>query len=622
MAKKVITPKFSYILGPSIVVAMGMMTIASAQSPFANKKKTQAWETPQTPQPAAPSSLRRLTPPPTVSAQGAPISPTTQPNWAAQTLPSSGDYPTSAHKPRVYGGETITASPSTPTVATQSQLAGSAYKPSNPAHSAPGAYNYQPPQQTYGTQQPYNTPQNYSGQGQYQPPSTPSYNQSGYQGQSQPSQQSQPTYAGQNYPPQTYSGQPYPSQTYGSSVPPQGPLRPKSWKEKLGLSNLVTSFKGFIKGGAAAVNRDDGTNSSWNEEFVGDAKAAFEVSAVTDTGYEYGVNLEGRAQYDPFRRGFGGRVPDCPPTVSGCSSFDLNGTPTGLRGHTSRFYATGVDDNKDAQYALESAHIFLRSSYGDITVGRDDGAAYLFSLGAPSLLAVAASNSSVDYTGLDSVKTVNDASGFSEKITYTSPRLLGDTVGVGIQFGASYALNARACGVDYCVKSDDVVGTLSPELEDIIELGVSLDRTLANGIKLEATASYATGSEQSQLAAFDDLQAYNFGAEMSWADITLGGSFLKSNNGLMAGDYTAWDIGTTWKPSALGFTLGYGQAKDDNIKLSSDQIVAGLTYDFNKFTVGAGAQYIERETLGVLGSVATPQKEKATALFIEGGFTF
>ena len=124
-----------------------------------------------------------------------------------------------------------------------------------------------------------------------------------------------------------------------------------------------------------------------------------------------------RAQYDPFRRGFGGRVPLCPPDIAGCSASGTNS----LRGHTSQFYQFGLDDARETQIQLESAHLFLRSAYGDVTIGRDDGAAYLFSLGAPTLLAVNASNSPVDYTGLDSVKTVNDASGFSEKITYTSP---------------------------------------------------------------------------------------------------------------------------------------------------------------------------------------------------------
>ncbi len=392
----------------------------------------------------------------------------------------------------------------------------------------------------------------------------------------------------------------------------------------MGLGNLTTIFRGFIKGGVAAVTRDDDvtSKSDWKEEFVGDAKAEFEVSAVTDTGYEYGLNLEGRAQYDKFRRGFGGRVTDCPPNIDGCSSALVEGIPTALRGHTSRFYTSGPDDAKEGQIALESAHLFLRSSYGDITLGRDDGAAYLFSLGAPSLLAVGASNSSVDYTGLDSVKTINDASGFSEKITYTSPRLLGDSIGVGVQFGGSYALNARACGVDYCVKRNDGTGTLAPDLEDMLEVGLALDRTFDNGLKVEGTATYARGSEKSGFAGLDDLESFNLGAETSWMDITLGGSFLKSNNGLLNGDYKAWDIGATWKPSDLGVTLGYGHAKDENVNLESDQFVAGLTYDFDTFTLGAGAQYIERETQGVTGTFVTPQKEKATALFIEGGFKF
>jgi hypothetical protein len=57
------------------------------------------------------------------------------------------------------------------------------------------------------------------------------------------------------------------------------------------------------------------------------------------------------------------------------------------------------------------------------------------------------------YTGLDAVRNRSaDASGFSEKITYTTPRLLlGDQVGGGVQLRSQWhALNGKACGVD-CV---------------------------------------------------------------------------------------------------------------------------------------------------------------------------
>ena len=230
-----------------------------------------------------------------------------------------------------------------------------------------------------------------------------------------------------------------------------------------------------------------------------------------------------------------------------------------------------------------------------------------------------------DYTGLDSVKTVNDASGFSEKITYVSPRLLGDRIGVGVQFGASYALNARACGVDFCVQSDDFddTGALAPDLDDVIEFGLSLDRTFKNGLSVEATGTYARASEQSSLAAFDDLSSFGAGLELGWNDFTLGGSWLNSNNALDDGDYTAWDVGLSWKPAQWGASLSYGRAVDDNIGLTSDQITLGGVYDFtDRFSFGAGAQYVDRTVPVASGGIVTDTREEALGLFIEGKVTF
>lgn len=439
--------------------------------------------------------------------------------------------------------------------------------------------------------------------------------------------QTPPSYGNQNY-----SGQNYQAQNqsgYGQPPAAGQPQYPRSWKDRLGLGRIATLFTGSARIGAAATNLKSPdplvageTQSEWREDFIADADLEFEASAVTQGGLEYGINLGARAQYDKYRRGFGGRVSDCPPTLEGCNGVLIETVPTGLRGHTSRFYSSGLDDAKDTQIALESAHLFLRSAYGDVTVGRDDGAAYLFSLGAPSLLAVNASNSPVDYTGLDSVKTINDASGFSEKITYTTPRLLGDSIGVGVQLGASYAPNARACGVDYCVRKTDVAGVISPDLEDVMEIGLALDRTFDNGLAVEGTVTYARANEASGLAGLDDLSAINAGLEVKLSDWTVGGSYLTSNNGLLDGDYEAYDFGLTWQPSAIGFTLGYGHAKDDNVGLKSDQWVAGVSYEFNKFTLGTGVQYIDRTTTGVSGALSAPRDEKATALFVEGGFKF
>ena len=415
-------------------------------------------------------------------------------------------------------------------------------------------------------------------------------------------------------------GSPYPSTYPPRTQQPVPQQRPQSWRDRMGFGNLATSLTGYLKLGAAATERDD-----WDADFIADGSVRGEVSAITRNGLEYGVGAEVRAQYDKYRRGFGGRVGDCPPGTLGCPSVDFGGTPVGVRGHTARFHTSGSNEAKDGDIQLEGAYLFLRSAYGDVTIGRDDGAAYLFSLGAPTLVAVGASNNAVDYTGLDAVKTVNEASGFSEKITYTSPRLLGDTVGVGVQFGASYAPNARACGVDYCVKrfASDETGTFAPDLEDVFEVGVALDRKFNNGLSIEATATYATASEQSGLAVFDDLQSLGLGVELGYMNWTVGGSYLDSNNGLMDGDYTAWDAGVTWKPAQWGMTLGYGSSKDDNTGLKSDQAVFGLSYDFNEnYRLGTGVQYIDREVPLAAGGLVGSQSEKATAVFVEGRVTF
>ena len=170
--------------------------------------------------------------------------------------------------------------------------------------------------------------------------------------------------------------------------------------------------------------------------------------------------------------------------------------------------------------------------------------------------------------------------------------------------------------------SSDESGTLAPDLENVIEVGLSLDRRFDNGLKVEATATYATANNEIEIAGFDDLQAWNAGLEFTLGDWTAGGSYLDSNNALSDGDYTAYDFGVTWKPSAYGFSANYGHAEDKNVNLESDQFVFGVIREFEKFSLGAGVQYIERTTPFATGNVISDRKETATGIFLEGGFKF
>ncbi len=684
------------------LVAMTIVSVAAVaqtgNSPFAHKKKKQAWESDaarpsaSTPAYQAPSyQAPRYMPPPGYgpnSGDAHQNSASTHQNSASTQKSAPVDaYAPASTLPQNAPQSYVTQSSSSRTVNSgQYSSSAPAYAPPPP----PAKLNYSgqnysgqnqsgqtAPSQSYSAQT-YSAP-SYSGQntGTYNPPAQspfapsrsiqnspaqsgvaqpdllPGYrprgaNQAGayYPGREDKGGFSVPAHAQRGqYAQNSYSApSPYPPQHSGP-YSTQNQSRPQAqnpygqnnsqggWKDKLSrFGNFATTLRGYLKLGAAAVqrkafNKDGAFDDGWGGALVADAMVAGEVSAITQGGLEYGVGAELRGQYDKYRRGFGGRVGNCGVgvvNVQGCNSLIVGGLAQPLRGHTSQFYNAGLDNSKAGEFALEGAYLFLRSAYGDVTVGRDDGAAYLFSLGAPTLMAVNASNSPVDYTGLDSATTVNNASGFAEKIAYVSPRLLGDTIGLGVQFGASYAPNARACGVDYCVRSNGKDGStaLSPDLKNVIELGLALDRKFDNGLSIEATASYAMASEDSGFIGFDNLRSYGLGLEGKYGPWTLGGSFLSSNNGLQDGDYEAYDIGLTWKPRNWGVSANYAHATDKNVNLLSDQATLGFIYDFERFTVGTGVQYIERDVIGLNAGLIGPSKEKATALFVEGAVKF
>lgn len=637
-------------LGASFAVLAVVSIVAQAQSvvssPFATQKKKQAWET-EAPAPPAPPVPSVLSVPSVPSGQTAPIQSPIQSfgQSSGQHFPQAQTAPTGVGSGQALAGQAQQAPsrhfiPQTAPANGSSQQGAFTYTSPNSAsvgyNGASQAVNtsaasaggtYYPGRLNGGQALNSSAPDQNALAGVYQaPPSqalTPqaqTYQNQAYQNQAYQGQ----NYQNQNYQAQSFQNQSSQGQAYQGPVPPQSRPQKRSWLDRLGFGNLATTLFGHVKGGAAGTNRDGPNVDEWDADFVLDGRIVGEVSAITDGGLEYGIGGEVRGQYDQFRRGFGGLVGDCPVTVPECNSVNVNGTQTALRGHTSQFHNAGISDANDGQVALEGAYIFLRSGFGDVTIGRDDGAAYQFSLGAPTLLAIGVSNSSVDYTGLDSVKTVNDASGFAEKVTYTSPRLLGDQIGIGVQFGVSYALDASVCGTDFCARRDRDIdtATLSPDIENIVEFGVALDRKFDNGLEVEATATYARGGEQSDLVGLANLNSYNFGLELKWQEITFGGSYLQSNNGLDDGDYTAWDVGATWKPNQWGFTLGYGEAEDDNALIDSRQAVFGVTYDVGKYRLGAGVQYIDRDVPIAPGGVLGFANEEAAALFVEAGITF
>ncbi len=617
-------PRTPVIFLVTTMAAGSAITFAQAQSnsPFARTSK-KAWEqttTSQTytpPRTQVPTTAPSQVPPyqtPSYSVPNTqtPTYPTTQSYPAPSSGTAQGQSSYSASQPRTYSG--------------------SPYAPTSSSASAPKTYpaqgnpTYQSPQYQHSTGSSYGGGQYYPQQspnpqavpvqpGQYQGGQYPSaqYPNGQYQGQYQGGQYQGP-----------YQNGPYPPQ--GQNAPDlRGPAKP-SWSHRLGWDNINFDISGRIGGGMAAV---DGVSDDYEFNYIGDFDTRAELSAMTPGGLEYGAGVQVRAQHDNGRNGFGGLVGDCPVDVDGCNSVEVDGVLRPVKGFTGQFYTAGNPDIEDNKLALEGAYLFLRSSYGDVIFGKDDGAAYLFSLGAPSLMLVSASNSSVDYTGLDSVRTQNDASGNSAKIAYTTPRLLGDQIGFGVQMGVSYAFDTDDCGVDFCVEenTDDPLDAFGPQIEDVIELGFALDRKFANGFEAELTGTYAQGSEETGNAAFEDLKSYGIGMELKYADIVFGTSYLHSNNAFAGdGNYKAYDVGLTWQPSQWGFSASYGYAKDKVAEMKANQAMMGVSYDFDThygdFRLGSGLQYVKRKAPVVTADIVNEQSNDSLALFIEASMKF
>ena len=401
----------------SVVVAGGLGTalFAQAQSPFATKKKKQAWEVEAQNQNDQTSSYQA-------------------PSYHAPAY-QSPTYQTPSVQALQNTAVATPLSPTAPSVSVPSApLAGGHYQPATPTTQLPQTSYQAPslaiskPKADYGQYNPQNTVSPLSSQPQTQIKTQPHSSYGTYQTQAAPVQDSSAPATTRNYQNYynedvpSYMGYPRSDQRYDLQGRPildsyynapsnnqshsqshsQAQPGSRSWKDRLGLGNIATTLSGFLKFGAGAVHRknDRLDTSDWGDGYIIDGRVRGEASAITQNGLEYGAGVLVRGQYDEFRRGFGGRVGDCPPNIVGCPSVDIDGALTAIRGHTSRFYTSGADDAKATEFQLEGAYAFLRSAYGDVTVGRDDGAAYLFSLGAPSLVAVNASNSPVDYTCL------------------------------------------------------------------------------------------------------------------------------------------------------------------------------------------------------------------------------
>ena len=364
---------------------------------------------------------------------------------------------------------------------------------------------------------------------------------------------------------------------------------------------------------------------------AGDVAGVFEleghldVSWVSEAGLEYGVGLQLRVQKDRFRQGFGGHAGDCPPGAADClmrPAVVVGALNRFFRGAAGRFFGAGGGDDTGVHGQLEDAYIFIRGGYGELILGREEGAAALLAARVPGDLELARIDGApADLTGLAGVKTKNDASGFAAKVVALTPRVLG------FQAGISYAPETTVCGVDYCARELDLAGGVrpaEPELDHVVEAALSFEHRFDSGFGLEASATAAFGSEDTGLAIYRDYEAYSAALVLSYGRFSVGASGLSSNNAVASsGAYEAVAASAAYAFGDWTLAGGYGASRDVAAHVDAETYQASLGHRLSEaVSLSAGVQRAIREEPFITGLGRRADRRAATAIFAELALDF
>lgn len=319
---------------------------------------------------------------------------------------------------------------------------------------------------------------------------------------------------------------------------------------------------------------DAGLTAAWmpdaDEAFLVQAWAGISRNRVLENGLEIGAEGRLEIQKDhPARAGFSG-VP---------AGFEGNGgAPQGA--FTGIAVGAPAEDDS-VRLQLERAFLYADGGYGEVRAGRDDGVAARFQEGAPSIFdTLAVGRQRLDPAGMDIVTTRHDLTGPSAKLSYTTPRLLG------LRAGVSYTPEAGARGLDRD-PNRNLPGAAPITLRHAMEGALNVSRRLSgSGIRLRGALAASTAEVDAPAYAaplYDRVTTWSAGASAEFETVTLGVSWLESDNGLATGGtYQAWTAGFTKTLGKYVIGADYGGAEDDLTGLEAETWTIGVSRTFTK----------------------------------------
>ncbi|MBA4152364.1 MAG: porin [Acinetobacter sp.] len=251
----------------------------------------------------------------------------------------------------------------------------------------------------------------------------------------------------------------------------------------------------------------------------------------------------------------------------------------------------------------DEAYAYFAGNWGRFNLGKEDGAAYLLQVAAPS------ADSNIDglRTQIQGVNTLGarvldydhaDGRG-AQRITYLTPKFSG------FQAGLSYAADnddlATGGATSFTGLGTDTAG----ELENLMEAGVRWDGEF-EGFGMSAGAGYSTAEVQLPTATFaGDVDTWNVGLNVAFSGFSVGGAYLNSeidSTGANPEDTDTWVVGAAWDNGPYHVGASYLDSSVDNAN--------GTSADADRWAVGAGYTY--GPGMSFRGTVAMGDVELAT----------
>lgn len=243
---------------------------------------------------------------------------------------------------------------------------------------------------------------------------------------------------------------------------------------------------------------------------------------------------------------------------------------------------TNTSGNNDI---IDEVFTEVSGGFGKIQFGEQDGVGDQMHVSMPwAMIEVASSDADQSPLGISNIATVNDGTTDYAKIIYMTPRI------AGFQLGTSYTPQAtRFQGVAYL--DDDSTG----DYEKVWEIAGNYKGEF-NGLGLAFSADYLT-AEDTRAASVEDIEAYSFGANVSFAGFTLGGEyynadgvetdgtafgFYDSDDAASGGEYESWSVGLLYAVGPWSFGGNYAEADGEEDPADDLEAMAwnvGVTYE-------------------------------------------